>query len=89
MNGTKIKSVQCVEDLGITIASSLKFSQLCKDAAGKANRMLSFIKRNFSFENKGVIVPLYMSLVRPHLEYTMQFWLPHHAKDIAKLKAVQ
>ncbi len=51
MNGTKLESVQCVKDLGISIMSSLKFSQQCKDAAGKANRMLSFINRNFSFKN--------------------------------------
>ncbi len=42
MNGTKLESVQCVKDC-VTIASSLKFSQQCKDAAGKANRMLGFI----------------------------------------------
>ncbi len=89
MNGTKTESVQCVTDLGITIASSLKFSQQCKDAAGKANRMLDFINRNFSFKSKNVILPLYISLVRSHLEYPLQFWWPHHAKDIAKLEAVQ
>ncbi len=88
MNGTKLESVQCVRDLGVTIASNLKFSQQCKDAAGKANRMLGFINRNFSFKNKDVILPLYISLVRPHLEYAVQFWSPHHAKDIAKLEAV-
>ncbi len=58
MNGTKIEGVQCVKDLGVTIASSLKFSQQCKDATGKANKMLGFINRNFSFKNKDVIVPL-------------------------------
>ncbi len=45
MNGTKLESVQYVKDLGVSIASSLKFSQQCKDAAGKANRMLGFINR--------------------------------------------
>ncbi len=89
MNGVKLESVQCVKDLGVTIASSLKFSQQCKDAAGKANRMLGFINRNFSFKNKDVILPLYISLVRPQLEYAVQFWSPRHAKDTAKLEAVQ
>ena len=89
MSGIKLQSVESVKDLGVTISSSLKFAQQCKDAVGKANRMLGFINRNFSFKNKDIIVPLYISLVRPHLEYAVQFWSPHHAKDIAKLETVQ
>ncbi len=89
MNVTKLESVQCVEDLGVSAASSLKLSKQCKDAAGKANRMLGFIYRNISFKTKGVILPLHTSLVRPHLKYAVHFYAPHHAKDIAKLEAVQ
>ncbi len=64
MNGIKLGSVQCVKDLGVSITSNLKFSQQCKDAASKANK-------NFSFRNKDIILPLYISLVRPHLEYAV------------------
>ncbi len=67
MSGKKLESVHCVKDLGVTITSNLKFFQQCKDAVGKADRMLGFIKRNFSFKNKGIILPLYNSLARPHL----------------------
>ncbi len=89
MSGEKLESVQCVKDLDVTITSNLKFSQQCKEAAGKGNRMLGSINRFFSFKNKGIILLLYNSLVRPHLEYAVQFWSPHLAKDIAKLEAVQ
>ncbi len=40
MSGEKLESLHCLKDLGVTITSNLKFSQQCKEAAGKANRML-------------------------------------------------
>ncbi len=89
MNGGKLESLQCVKDLGITVASNLKFSQQCKDVAGKANRKVGFINRNISFKNKHVILAVNISLVRPHLQYAVQFWAPHRAKDIVKLEAIQ
>ncbi len=49
MGGVKLKSVHCVKDLGVTITSNLKFSQQCKEAACKANKMLGFINKKFSF----------------------------------------
>ncbi len=82
MNGTKLETVQSVKDLDVSVASSLKFSQQCKDAAGKANRMLGFINRNISFKTKDVILPLYTSLVRPNLEYAVQFWAPLEARNL-------
>ncbi len=89
MNGVKTESVQYAEDLGVMLASNLEFSRQCKDTVGKANRMPDFIKRNFPFKIKDIILPLYISLVRPQLEYVVQFWSPNHTKGIAKLEAVQ
>ncbi len=79
MGGVKLESVHCVKDLGVTIMLNLKFSQHYKESACKANKMLGFINRNFSFKNKDIILPMYISLVRS----------PHHAKNIAKLEAIQ
>ncbi len=81
MCGVKLESVQYVKDLGVTIASNVKFSQQCKYVSGESNSMLGFINRNFPFRNKDISLPLYISLVRPHLEHAVQFWSPYLAKD--------
>ncbi len=87
MHGTKIKRVHLVKDLAITVTSNLKFSQQCNEFVKKSNRMMSLIKRKFSLKNKDVILSLLSSILRPHLEYTVQFWSAHHA-TVAKFENV-
>ncbi len=84
MQGIRIKIVHFVKDLGVTVTSNLKFSQQSYESVKKANRMMSLIKRKFSFKNKDVL-PLCNRFVRPYLEYAVQFWSPHHSKSTAKL----
>ena len=89
MNGQQLSAVNKEKDLGVIISSDLKPSQHCTEVVKTANKLVGFIGRVFENKSEKVILTLYNSLVRPHLEYCVQFWSPYYRKDIDKLERVQ
>ena len=81
----------CTEekDLGVIITNDLKPSKQCTHVEKKAQKILGYIKRQFTTRKEETILTLYNALVRPHLEYAVQFWSPSLRKDIEKLEKVQ
>ena len=89
LNNLDIGSSKCERDLGVLVSNNLKPREQCIAVRNKANRILGYISRTVSNRTDEVILKLYLALVRPHLDYAVQFWSPFYRMDIEFLERIQ
>ena len=82
MGGTILSKTVKEKDLGVTMDANMKVLEQCRIAASKGDQVLRMIRRNITYNETSLIVPLYKAIVRPHLEYCIQTWSPYLRKDI-------
>ena len=73
-----LKSSFSEKDLGLLVGTRLKMSQKYALAAKKADGNLGCIRRSAASRWREVILPLYLTLVRPYLVCCVQFWAPQY-----------
>ena len=91
LKGADLEQVTKYKYLGVTISSNLSWSPHIEQIGASARKVVGLIYRNFAnnINYLMTILCLYISLVRPRLEYALQVWDPHLLKDICKLGNVQ
>ena len=89
MGELELRHTEEEKDLGVYITTNMKFSKQCAESVKKANRVIGMIKRNFTNFDRDVIMMLYKSLVRPHIDYCVPVWRPYLKKDIKLIEGVQ
>ena len=89
LGNTEMKNVDEVKDLGINVDSKLQFQNHTSSKVNKANQIWGTIKRAFKHMNTDIFKKLFTAHVRPHLEYSIQFWAPYLRKNIDQIEAVQ
>ena len=89
MNQHVLEETSKERDLGYIMSSDAKPSFHCHQAYSRANRMLGLISRTFVGRDPRILLCLYKTLVRPHLEYAVSAWSPQYKKDKALLERIQ
>ena len=69
MGGTILSKTVKEKDSGVTMNANMKVSEQCRIAASKGNQVLGMIRRNITYKENTLIVPLYKDIVRSHLQY--------------------
>ncbi|GAB0175590.1 hypothetical protein GRJ2_000024200 [Grus japonensis] len=89
LHGEWIESSPEEKDFGVLVDKKLNMTQQCALAAQKANCILGCITRSVTSRLREGILPLYSTLVRPHLEYCIQLWGSQYKKHLDLLEQVQ
>ena len=88
MRGSKLQVIDSEKDLDIIIMDDGKNSRQCLCAYNNSIRILGMSNRTSIYKEKKVLVNLYKTLLRPHLEYCMSVWSPRSAKDKELLEKI-
>ena len=82
--------VQSIKDLGVMMSSDLSYNKHLHMIRPKAYRLLGLMKRNcFRKLSPATNRLIYISLVRPQMEYGSVIWNPYHVTKISFVEKVQ
>ena len=63
MGRTIVSKTVKEKDLRVKMNANMKVSEQCRIAASKGNQVLGMIRRNITYKEKSLIVPLYKAIV--------------------------
>ena len=81
-----LEALEHVIDFGITMSKSLTFHEHIKRLMAKCYIKLFILKKCFYVTNPEILKLLYVSYIRPTLEYGSVIWAPHSRAEINLLK---
>jgi hypothetical protein len=68
--------VETEKDLGVLVSKNLNWTEHIHSSINKANSMIAWVTRSVISRDREVMLKIYKSMVRPHVEYCVQLWSP-------------
>jgi ribonuclease P/MRP protein subunit RPP40 len=87
--GEQVNSENTMKDLGVWIDGRLNFSAHCSKIVSSASQRVGLIYRAFACRDLSFMCKMFVTYVRPILEYNCEIWSPLFLKDIDLLERVQ
>ena len=85
-----MEQVDSYRYLGVTVTSTLNWNDHIQHICSKARKLIGMLHRRFSsWADTNTLRCLYLTCIRPHLEYASQLWGPYTNKGIQSLESVQ
>ena len=84
-----IEKTSVERDLGIMISKDLKWVDQTVKATNAAKAIIDQLRNSLTYFDAELVRLIYVSLIRPHLEYAVPVWNPHLRKDIEKIENLQ
>ena len=89
IDGKQLVESDSERDLGVTFSINLKWKNQVVTATGKANQMLGRIKKSFASFDCKLFKSLYLTFIRPLLEFAVPVWSPYLKGDCELIEKVQ
>ena len=86
LDGSVLEKTVQKNELAVRTSSTLLWNEQIESCVSKANQMLCWICRNLISREKSLMLRVYKTLIRPHLQYCVQLWNP--AAEFGKLAKV-
>ena len=89
INGKQLVVSETERDLRVIFNSNLKWKNQVITASNKANQMLGLIKKSFARFDRKLFRSLYLTFVRPLLEFAVPVWSPTLKSDCDRIERIQ
>ena len=87
MHGIQLTDIE--RDLGVLFSTNLKWKNQVITACSKANQMLGRIKKSFAHFDCKLLRSLYLTFIRPLLQFSAPVWSPFLKSDCDTIEKIQ